>query len=117
MTNPIDLKAIRRKLETERDLLQERIVDVTKLLDTREEHLTEVIDAAEAASERQLQSTLLSHSQQHLQEIETALRRLDAGTYGLCEHCGKPIRPERLGVLPYATICFKCQTQREQASR
>ena len=52
-----------------------------------------------------------------LQWLEEALRRADQGTYGLCSHCGQPIDPARLEVLPEATLCFECKTSLERQQR
>lgn len=41
-------------------------------------------------------------------EVDRALARLEKGTYGLCEHCGKPISSERLEALPSTTLCIDC---------
>lgn len=45
-----------------------------------------------------------------LEQIEAAISRIAAGSYGTCEQCGKPINPERLEALPYATLCIACQS-------
>ena len=50
---------------------------------------------------------------QELTRMDDALRRLAAGTYGLCEECGAEIAEERLRVAPYAPCCVGCQTRRE----
>ena len=42
------------------------------------------------------------------QQVRHALRRLDAGHYGRCEHCKGPVEPTRLDVLPAATTCSAC---------
>ena len=44
-------------------------------------------------------------------EIEHALHKLDAGTYGLCDVCGKPISPDRLEALPQASLCMDCKAK------
>ena len=44
-----------------------------------------------------------------VQSIETALRRFDAGTYGVCLECGNPVEPARLRALPFAGLCRGCQ--------
>jgi DnaK suppressor protein len=44
-----------------------------------------------------------------LQQVEAALGRLDAGTYGLCQACGRPINPARLQALPWAALDVECQ--------
>lgn len=45
-----------------------------------------------------------------LEQIEAAIARIAAGDYGTCEQCGKPINPERLEAVPYATLCIACQS-------
>lgn len=47
-----------------------------------------------------------------LEDIDAALARLDAGTYGLCEDCGKPVPAGRLEIIPYARRCVQCQQRR-----
>ncbi|TNY38599.1 TraR/DksA family transcriptional regulator [Thermomonospora catenispora] len=47
-----------------------------------------------------------------LEEVEAALARLDAGTYGICEGCNEPIPEGRLEILPYARFCVRCQQRR-----
>jgi len=42
-------------------------------------------------------------------DIEDALRRLDAGTYGVCERCERPVARARLEALPHARLCAPCQ--------
>lgn len=52
--------------------------------------------------------------QDRIDQINAALERLDAGTYGICARCGQPINPERLEVKPSATLCVNCQAVVEQ---
>ncbi len=47
-------------------------------------------------------------SRGELEQIERALERLEAGTYGVCERCGKTIDPERLRAVPYSAHCRRC---------
>jgi DnaK suppressor protein len=46
-----------------------------------------------------------------LKLIDVALRRLDIGEYGICEHCDGSISPKRLRALPWARYCIKCEEQ------
>jgi RNA polymerase-binding protein DksA len=46
-------------------------------------------------------------------QVQAARARLDAGTYGICDDCSRPISPERLQAIPYATLCVTCQSKRE----
>src|SRR5690349_20905086 len=43
-----------------------------------------------------------------LQQVDDAVSRMDAGTYGICANCGRPIPPERLDVRPFAMYCVAC---------
>ena len=50
-------------------------------------------------------------------QVDEALRRLEEGTYGICEDCGRPISPERLKAVPFARRCVDCQRQAELLER
>ena len=60
----------------------------------------------------ELNLALLERAQQHLAEIEAALKQLKMGVYGRCERCGQPIEPERLAVLGHTTVCSQCAQRR-----
>jgi RNA polymerase-binding transcription factor DksA len=62
-------------------------------------------DLATETIDREIDYTLEENSGNVLREIEGALKRIDDGTYGFCTACGKPIEPERLEYLPWATAC------------
>lgn len=53
-------------------------------------------------------SGLAEAAQAELRQVDEALMRMDAGTYGVCAHCGRPIPPERLEVRPFAEYCVAC---------
>ena len=60
--------------------------------------------------ERDRLTVVASDAQARVAEIDAALSRVDAGTYGTCEACGKPIPKARLEALPEATLCVSCKT-------
>jgi DnaK suppressor protein len=60
------------------------------------------------AYDRARTATLIEGATQHLAEIAAARARLDAGTYGTCEVCGRPVPPERLAARPTARTCIGC---------
>ena len=60
--------------------------------------------------ERDRLLVVASDAQAKVAEIDAALSRVDAGTYGICESCGKPIPEARLEALPEATLCVGCKT-------
>lgn len=52
-----------------------------------------------------------------LVEVEHALQKMDEGTYGLCDECGKPIAPARLEALPWANLCIDCKSKKDGKGR
>ena len=70
-------------------------------------------DAAFDASGEEIASTLAELESRELAQIERALRRLKAGTYGKCEACNVSIPVARLNALPFSTLCVKCQRDME----
>jgi DnaK suppressor protein len=66
--------------------------------------------------EQEFTLSLLQNEEQALKEISDALDRIDQGTFGKCEECGKEIARERLKALPYARLCMECARQKEQGS-
>jgi RNA polymerase-binding protein DksA len=72
-------------------------------------------DTASFTFERELGSGLEEGTQHTLVQIEHALERIDEGTYGLCERCGKPIGRERLLARPSATLCIDDQRLADRA--
>ncbi len=67
--------------------------------------------SAEAGSmkfEYEKELSIEKNLQDLLHKVEHALRRVDNGTYGICESCGDSIPVARLEVLPYATFCVSC---------
>jgi len=74
-------------------------------------------DAGSDAYDRDFALSLLSQEQDALYEIEEALKRVDAGTYGVCEMSGRPIPDARLEAIPFARLTVECQTQIEKQKR
>lgn len=66
-------------------------------------------DMASVTFDRELDQGLEEGAQQTLEQIERALARIDDGTYGTCERCGKQIPEERLRARPWATLCIDDQ--------
>jgi RNA polymerase-binding transcription factor DksA len=64
--------------------------------------------------EQEIAVGLLQNEQQLLSAIAGALDRLDAGDFGRCDRCGKPIPEGRLKEVPYASRCVLCEQQVEQ---
>jgi DnaK suppressor protein len=65
-------------------------------------------EGATIAFERQQVVALLEQARRRLADVEAALARRDAGGYGVCENCGRPIAAERLAARPAARTCIDC---------
>ena len=65
-------------------------------------------EGATIAFERQQVVALLEQARRRLADVDAALARREAGTYGICETCGRPIAPERLAARPAARNCIDC---------
>ena len=74
-------------------------------------------DAGSDAYDRDFALSLLSQEQDALYEIEEALKRIDGGTYGICEMSGKPIPHARLEAIPFARYAVECQTLIEKQKK
>jgi DnaK suppressor protein len=73
--------------------------------------------AASQVFEQQRDLALRDRAVQHLAQVEAALARLDAGTYGQCIRCGRDIPSGRLEALPWAAHCIDCQTAIDRGQR
>jgi DnaK suppressor protein len=74
----------------------------------------EYADAGTATFERERDLSLVNNVVDLMERIDKALARMDDGTYGLCERCGKPIEKLRLKALPYASLCIKDKQAEER---
>lgn len=96
---------VRAELEKERDLLRHKVHE----LDAKEDDLeydVNFADSAQVAAERGENRVLYEQLRQDLDDIEKALERMDAGTYGTCEVCGTEIGAARLEVMPSTRVCI-----------
>ena len=71
------------------------------------DHATDLLD-------HEVDDSLGENAEQILREIDTALARIDDGTYGTCTRCGKEIPVERLDAVPYAVLCVECKRLEER---
>ncbi|HZU12599.1 MAG TPA: TraR/DksA C4-type zinc finger protein [Chloroflexota bacterium] len=76
-------------------------------------------DAASELFEREKNMTVQATLEQSLQDVNSALHKIEDGTYGVCESCGKPIPEKRLRAMPEALHCIECRSRmdRENARR
>jgi len=108
----MDLEAIREQLTERAAGLSDRQERVARHTRHREEPLPQ--DFAEQAVELENGETLVAIDRElalELQQIERAIRRIEAEEYFDCTGCGEPIGEERLQALPYANTCISCASK------
>lgn len=71
------------------------------------------VDAGSARMERDEEASLVEHSRDLLAQTESALARIVAGSYGICEGCAGPVGKMRLMAFPRATRCLSCKRAEE----
>lgn len=107
-----------------RGRLQEEITELTAEIAKAESQIAEgdstdgagddQADVGAKTYEREHEMSLAYNSRDLLVQNERALQRIDAGTYGVCESCGKPIGKARLQAFPRATLCVTCKQREER---
>jgi len=74
-------------------------------------------EEADEASELEKRLALEERLGESLNEVEHALQKYEAGTYGLCDSCGQPIEKGRLEAIPQASLCLNCKAQRAKEAK
>ncbi len=110
---------LRRMLITKREgILQEAKQEIAKYVSGENRQLVDTaIDEGDWATvdiSEDISLRRLGAQRQILKDIEECLRKIQEGTYGICEECGEEISAKRLGVIPTATLCIDCKENREK---
>jgi len=120
--NDTELESFKKKLEQLREeilaeykeisnnVLNKSNQDISGDLSNHSMHLA---DMASDSYDRDFSIGLASNEMQLLNKIEYALRKIEDGTYGICEHSGKPIPKTRLNAIPYALYTKESQEELE----
>ena len=115
MSDTIDIESYRAALLEERQRVERAIANLREdhpgtpddeaeeISGTSDNHLAET---ASVTLNREIDYTLEENSGQVLTEIDSALKRIDDGTYGVCTDCGQEIAPARLEAYPWASLCI-----------
>ena len=74
-------------------------------------------EEADEASELEKRMALEKRLEESLNEVEHALQKYEAGTYGLCDSCGKAIEQARLEAIPQASLCLSCKASQAKDAK
>ena len=109
-----ELEEIKLKLDEMRQNLSKNVED-KKNLDMLEPEVGDSIDQATQSLDKEILFELSDNERKTLDSIDAALRKMDNGAYGLCEHCKGNIEKKRLKALPAARYCLPCQSGAEKS--
>lgn len=113
-TAPLDLEAVERELRERRDTLRERLTSMARPPERGAEiGFGKRIGEGTTEAISRLTDVGVGGSLEATEARTTrALEKLDEGTYGTCDACGRPIAPARLRVAPESTLCIECARAR-----
>ncbi|MDN3453995.1 MULTISPECIES: TraR/DksA C4-type zinc finger protein [unclassified Psychrobacter] len=104
----INLDTAKQNLLTLKDEYESRIDKIEDHIQNPQDDLNEHWeDQAISYRQNDMRKNLMNEARQSLMYVENALGRIENGTYGECEVCGKQIEEQRLEALPYATLCME----------
>jgi len=109
----IDHKEFRNLLEENKNVVLKRL-EYSKMESNEEIYNPTTSDRAWMYEDQQRKTLLLARAENQLNEIEAAIKRLDNGSFGKCENCGKSIHIDRLKVMPTTRLCFECKQIQEE---
>jgi RNA polymerase-binding protein DksA len=118
-----ELTDLRKRLVEEREQLMRQAAGIEESsFGSAQSELTgelssfdeEYADAATETFEREKDLSITNNIRDLSDQIDRAVERIDEGTYGLCERCGRPIEKARIKALPYATLCIKDKQAEER---
>jgi RNA polymerase-binding protein DksA len=105
-----------------RKYVQDNVDRLKDILQSMESELSEtdrysfhIADEGSDSMDREQSFMLLSRALKYLNQIDAALRSIEAGTYGICKVCGTELSLDRLEAVPTTTICVKCKNMKPKA--
>lgn len=118
-TTPLDIKKIRKDLLMKKNtILKEAKQEIAKYIsgDTRQLVDTAIDDGDWAVVDisEDISLRMLTNHRKRLREIDDAVRKIDQGSYGICEECSEEISEKRLKIMPAANLCIDCQENKEK---
>ena len=111
----VDRSALRR-LKAERQRLLDEIQRQEIPFQDHPTSATHMADEASEVTEQITAVALRRNLEELLRDVDSALARVEQGTYGLCDNCGQAISEERLQVLPFTKLCITCARTRDHST-
>ncbi len=115
----------REKLEYFRMLLSNKLEEllneagkaVSGMSESKEDNYPDPTDRASHETDRNFLLRVKDRERKLIAKVKEALKRIDEGTYGICEVCGEDISEKRLEARPVTTYCIECKKEEEENER
>lgn len=104
-------------LQIRKDITREIQLDMKEGREGEAGDGRDTYDIASDERDREINLLLGDRERKKLEQVDDALRRVDAGEYGECEECGGEIAVGRLEAMPFSRLCVTCQSEFEQTQR
>lgn len=115
--NPVQREYFRQKLlDWKEEIIEESKATIAALQEENNNH-PDLTDRASSESERSLELRTRDRQRKLVSKIDSALRRIEEGTYGYCEVTGEPIGIKRLDARPVATLSIEAQEAHERREK
>jgi DnaK suppressor protein len=118
MTMKPDKLAFFRFMLTQKinELLDEAEKTVSEMT-TEKVNFPDPTDRASLESDRNFELRIRDRERKLIAKMQEAIKRIDDGTFGVCEGCGGPISEKRLMARPVTTLCIECKTEQEKLEK
>jgi DnaK suppressor protein len=115
----------KKELKKFKEMLTKRREEILKTAEAAKEQgigfstddLPDEVDLASSESDQSMSLRLRDRERVLLKKIEKVLRKIDEGSYGICERCGEEIGIKRLEARPVTDLCIRCKEEQEKMER
>ena len=119
-----NLKARQEKMQAFKKLLNQKINELlseagktVSEMTNGKENYPDPNDRASLESDRNFELRIRDRERKLIMKMQEAIKRIDDGTFGICEVCGGPISEKRLMARPVTTLCIDCKTKQEKMEK
>lgn len=114
--NKTKLEYFRKQLKAQLAGLEQEIQDAEQQKGQHEEVYADWTDVASIETDKNVQFKIRDRERELMVKIQSALNRIDQGTFGECESCGEMISEARLKATPITTLCIDCKAELEDSA-
>jgi RNA polymerase-binding protein DksA len=111
---PVSRERLKKELERQREALTLELSQRDVEPNDGMGYSTHPADDGSVAFEQTADLAMRRNAERLLYQVERALTRMQAGTYGICRECGQPIDDARLKAIPWTRLCIDCASKHQE---